>query len=121
MVPFLAQGAAQAIEDAQALADALARIRTIPEALSSYSRSRVARATRVQAEAARQGRIYHMSGPMAFARDAAMRLLGRRKAQRALRLALPRLIDPPRPGERQNEAACDQSPESAAHSKNADA
>ena len=36
----------------------------------------VAHATRVQAEAARQGSIYHMSGPMAFARDAAMRLLG---------------------------------------------
>ena len=48
----------------------------IPDALAAYSRSRVARATRVQAEALRQGRIYHMSGPAAFARDVAMRLMG---------------------------------------------
>ena len=48
----------------------------IPEALVAYSRSRVARATRVQVEALRQGRIYHMSGPAAFARDVAMRLMG---------------------------------------------
>jgi salicylate hydroxylase len=76
MVPFLAQGAAQAIEDAGALASALAQESAIPAALVAYSRSRVARATRVQIEALRQGRIYHMSGAAAFARDVAMRLMG---------------------------------------------
>ena len=76
MVPFLAQGAAQAIEDAGALGAALSHESAVPEALSAYSRSRVARATRVQAEALRQGEIYHMGEPAAFARDLAMRLMG---------------------------------------------
>ena len=75
MVPFLAQGAAQSIEDADALAQALARA-SAPEALAAYSRARVARATRVQREALSQARVYHMSGPMALARDLAMRALG---------------------------------------------
>ncbi len=78
MVPFLAQGAAQAIEDAGALARVLAQVLDIPDALSIYSRDRVARAGRVQREALKLGRIYHMSGPSAFARDATMRLFGRR-------------------------------------------
>ncbi len=79
MVPFLAQGAAQAIEDAGALGSALAQTDDIPQALAAYSRARVPRATRVQVEALRQGRIYHLRGPMALARDAAMRLLGPRR------------------------------------------
>ena len=78
MVPFLAQGAAQAIEDAGALARVLAQAQDIPAALSLYSRDRATRAGRVQREALRLGRIYHMSGPFAFARDATMRLLGSR-------------------------------------------
>lgn len=79
MVPFLAQGAAQAIEDAGALGRAVAHAESIREGLSAYSRDRVARATRVQIEALRQGRIYHLGGVMALARDAAMRVLGPRR------------------------------------------
>jgi salicylate hydroxylase len=79
MVPFLAQGAAQAIEDAGALARALAQVQDIPTAVSIYSRDRVARATRVQREALKLGRIYHMGGPLAFARDVTMRALGSRR------------------------------------------
>jgi salicylate hydroxylase len=79
MVPFLAQGAAQAIEDAGALARVLAQEQDIPAALSMYSRDRIARAGRVQDEAIKLGHIYHMSGPMAFARDTTMRLLGARR------------------------------------------
>jgi salicylate hydroxylase len=78
MVPFLAQGAAQAIEDAGHLGRVLSQVQDIPAALSMYSRDRVARATRVQREALKVGRIYHMSGPLAFARDATMRVLGTR-------------------------------------------
>jgi len=78
MVPFLAQGAAQAIEDAGALARVFAQVQDIPAAVSIYSRNRVARAARVQREALKLGRIYHMSGPPAFARDITMRLLGPR-------------------------------------------
>jgi salicylate hydroxylase len=78
MVPFLAQGAAQAIEDAGALGDVFAQAQDIPAALLMYSQGRVARAARVQREALKLGQIYHMSGPLAFARDATMRLLGTR-------------------------------------------
>ena len=78
MAPFLAQGAAQAIEDAGALGRILAEVQDIPAALSMYSCDRVARAGRVQREALNLGRIYHVSGPLAFARDATMHLLGTR-------------------------------------------
>jgi salicylate hydroxylase len=76
MVPFLAQGAAQAIEDAGALRRVIARTQDVPTALALYSRDRVERAGRVQREALRQGRIYHLDGPLAFARDMTMRMLG---------------------------------------------
>jgi salicylate hydroxylase len=79
MVPFLAQGVAQAIEDAGALGRILAQVGDVPAALAIYSRDRVARANRVQREAVNQGRIYHLSGPLAFARDVAMRMLGPRR------------------------------------------
>lgn len=79
LAPFLAQGAAQAIEDAGALARTLAQVQDIPTAVSTYSRDRVARATRVQHEALKLGRIYHMRGPLAFARDVTMRALGSRR------------------------------------------
>jgi len=78
MAPFLAQGAAQAIEDAGALARVFAQVQDIAAAVSIYSRDRVARAARVQREALKLGRIYHMSGPPALARDVTMRLLGPR-------------------------------------------
>jgi salicylate hydroxylase len=76
MVPFLAQGAAQAIEDAGALGRVFLQTESVPDGLIAYSRVRVGRAARIQIEAQRQGRLYHLSGPMAYARDAAMRLLG---------------------------------------------
>ena len=76
MVPFLAQGAGQAIEDAGALARQLSGATDIPAALKTYSASRVPRAGRVQREAIAQARIYHMAGAMAFARDLTMRALG---------------------------------------------
>jgi salicylate hydroxylase len=76
MVPFLAQGAAQAIEDAAALGDALSQAPPVVEALTAYSHARVARANRVQQEALAQARVYHMSGPLAFARDLTMRAMG---------------------------------------------
>jgi salicylate hydroxylase len=79
MVPFLAQGAAQAIEDAGSLARTLVEVQDIPNAVSVYSRNRVGRAARIQREALKLGRIYHMSGPLAFARDVTMRTLGPRR------------------------------------------
>jgi salicylate hydroxylase len=76
MTPFLAQGAAQAIEDADALGRRLGVTNGVEAALAAYSADRVARANRVQREATMQGRIYHLSGPFALARDLTMRALG---------------------------------------------
>ena len=76
MTPFLAQGAAQAIEDAGALARRLGETDDVEAALAAYSVDRVARANRVQREATMLGRIYHLSGPFALARDLTMRALG---------------------------------------------
>ena len=79
MTPFLAQGAAQAIEDAGALARRLDDADDVAVALAAYSADRVARASRIQRDALAQGRIYHLSGPLAFARDVAMGVLGPRR------------------------------------------
>lgn len=78
MLPFVAQGAAMAIEDAAVLADCLAgeAATTIAEALRAYEAARRARAEAVAETAQRTGRIYHLSGPAAFARNVAMRFLG---------------------------------------------
>jgi salicylate hydroxylase len=76
MLPFLAQGAAQAIEDAHVLGRVLSRGLDLPAALRRYNALRLARTSRVQAEARQQGLIYHLSGPAAVARDLAMRAMG---------------------------------------------
>jgi salicylate hydroxylase len=82
MLPFLAQGASQAIEDAGALGACLADSPAPVDALAAYSRRRAARAARVQDAARAQARLYHMAGLAAFARDLGMRALG---AERLLR------------------------------------
>jgi salicylate hydroxylase len=79
MLPFLAQGAAQAIEDAEALGEVLARGQNIETSLRVYQEARHARATRVQNESRRQAKIYHLAGPAAFLRDMALRALGPQK------------------------------------------
>ena len=76
ILPFLAQGAAQAIEDAIALADAVSSTPDPRQALARYSQVRSARVGQVQESARQLGRIYHLAGPMALARDASMKLLG---------------------------------------------
>lgn len=79
ILPFFAQGAAQAIEDAQALADAIAATRDVSAALAAYSAARLARATRVQEASRELGRIYHLAGPAGAARNLAMRFAGPRQ------------------------------------------
>ena len=79
MVPFLAQGAGMAIEDAQALSTAMTGAAPdLPAALQSYAQARWQRNARVQAGALRNGRIFHATGPVRWGRDAAMKLLGER-------------------------------------------
>jgi salicylate hydroxylase len=77
VLPFLAQGAALAIEDAATLASLLGqRSQSVPQALSAYEDQRLKRARRVQREARRNGRIYHAGPLMAFGRDRVMGHLG---------------------------------------------
>ena len=76
MLPFLAQGAAQAIEDAAALAGCLAQVggKDIPGALRRYECLRLPRASRIQA-ASRENKIrFHLpDGPQQRERDAQIR------------------------------------------------
>jgi salicylate hydroxylase len=83
MLPFVAQGGAMAIEDAWVLADELAKSPRAPErALRAYEQLRLARTARAAREAARTGRIYHLKGPLAGARNVAMRLVGGERLRR---------------------------------------
>jgi salicylate hydroxylase len=81
MLPFAAQGAAMAIEDAAVLAKCLAGRQnegtaSLAAALQRYERLRRPRVVRVQHTARQLGRIYHLSGPLALARDLAMKAMG---------------------------------------------
>jgi salicylate hydroxylase len=81
MLPFAAQGAGMAIEDAAVLAKALGdsagdNTAGIPAALKRYGKSRRARVLQVQRAARQQGRIYHLGGPLALARDVAIKTMG---------------------------------------------
>ena len=83
VLPYLAQGAALAIEDAAALAASLKTCGGDPaSAFPLYELLRMRRAARVQAQAARFGRIYHLRGPAALARNF---VLKRRRAETLLR------------------------------------
>ncbi len=88
MVPYLAQGAGMAIEDAavlarvlgqgglfagKGLADAASQVQAL---LQQYAQQRWRRNARVQATAIRNGRIFHASGLVALGRNMAMKLQG---------------------------------------------
>ncbi len=72
-LPFLAQGAAMAIEDAAVLAHCLDQTEDMEQALTDYEDLRKSRTAKVQQTSRRNGRIYHLSGPAAAARNFAMR------------------------------------------------
>lgn len=80
MLPYLAQGAGMAIEDAVALADALdgGAADVVPAALARYAEARWQRNAQVQARARRNGEIFHATGLVRMGRDAALRMLGAR-------------------------------------------
>jgi salicylate hydroxylase len=82
MLPYLAQGAAMAIEDADVLGQCLAQGAT-QQALLAYGQQRWARNAQVQRKAHRNGAVFHAGGLMAKARNA------------ALRWAAPRFMDQP--------------------------
>jgi salicylate hydroxylase len=76
VMPFLAQGGVLALEDAVVLARVLASgVHAAPDALQDYQRLRCARAERIAAASRRNGRIYHLGGLAAAARNASLRLI----------------------------------------------
>ena len=87
MVPYLAQGAAMAIEDAATLAKVLAAggvfsaggaaLTQVPALLKTYADQRWQRNAQVQQRAIKNGEIYHLTGPLRLGRDLAMRVLGK--------------------------------------------
>lgn len=76
VLPFLAQGAALAIEDAAVLAHCLRTGADVPGALDAYARARDTRVRQVQRAARANGRSYHAGGVVRLVRDAVMRRLG---------------------------------------------
>ena len=83
MLPFLAQGAAMAIEDAYVLAECLAATPDEPAAaLRRYEGERARRTARVQRAAARNSRLFHLTGPAALARNLALRAMGGQNLRR---------------------------------------
>ena len=77
MLPYLAQGAAMALEDAQALALSVQQNSgDLSAALQNYAQTRWRRNAKVQRQAKRNGDIFHVKPPVSWARDAAMGLLG---------------------------------------------
>ena len=81
MLPFAAQGAAMAIEDAAVLAKCLAESdrddsSAIVAAMQRYARQRQPRVARVQRAARQAGWIYHLAGPLASARDLTIKMMG---------------------------------------------
>lgn len=77
--PYLAQGAAMAIEDAWTLGR-LAQSKPEPEdwpaLLKRYANTRWARNARVQSRSARNGTVFHASGLVRWARNASMAAMG---------------------------------------------
>lgn len=78
--PYLAQGAAMAIEDAWTLGRLTqaghGQVLDWPDVLDRFARTRWARNARVQARSARNGTVFHATGALKWARDAAMATLG---------------------------------------------
>lgn len=60
MLPFLAQGAAMAIEDAAVLSHRLEGASDVPQALKAYEQDRLARTRRVQAASRFNARLFHL-------------------------------------------------------------
>jgi salicylate hydroxylase len=79
MLPFAAQGAGMAIEDVAVLAQCLGETTDASLALARYANLRRDRVARVQRLAQQNGRIYHLKGVAALARDLGIAALGPRR------------------------------------------
>jgi salicylate hydroxylase len=76
-LPFMAQGAVMAIEDAWVLAASLDQTSTLPEGLAAYQLARRERVSKIVETANKNAWRYHLSfPPLRFAAHSAMRLMG---------------------------------------------
>ncbi len=82
-LPFMAQGAAMAIEDGAVLARCVAGAGDIRQGLARYESLRRVRTARVQVGSRRNAKVFHLAGPSAWLRN---RVVGRASgsAMRAL-------------------------------------
>ena len=71
-LPYLAQGAAMALEDACVLSAKLGDRSDIPSAFAEFSELRFSRASAIQKKSRQLGRIYHAGGVLRRARNAAL-------------------------------------------------
>jgi salicylate hydroxylase len=76
-LPFMAQGAAMAIEDAAVLAGCVALGEEIPECLQRYEDLRRERTARIQNGSRRNATLFHLTGVKAWMRNRAARRAGR--------------------------------------------
>lgn len=72
VLPYLAQGAVMALEDAVVLGHCVSAEPTPPDAFRAYERQRRPRVARLARQSRRQGRIYHLGQPLRLARNAVM-------------------------------------------------
>ena len=84
-LPFMAQGAAMAIEDAAVLAGCLAAADSVPAGLRRYEDLRRSRTARVQSGSRRNARTFHLTGVKAWLRNLAASPVGRRTTDELFR------------------------------------
>ena len=76
MLPFLAQGAAMAIEDGAVIANCIDNFDDIEEALNQFEKIRKPRTSYVQLAARRNAKVFHLSGLAAILRNLVMGYVG---------------------------------------------
>lgn len=76
MLPFLAQGAAMAIEDGAVLANCIDNFDKVEEALKYFEKIRKPRTSYVQSAARRNAKVLHLSGLAAILRNLVMGYIG---------------------------------------------
>jgi salicylate hydroxylase len=74
-LPFLAQGAAMALEDAAALRLAHGRTQNLAQTFDVFSESRIARTARLHRATVSVGRVYHQQQTASWARNLVLRAL----------------------------------------------
>ena len=76
MLPFLAQGAAMAIEDGAVLANCIDNFEEVGEAINHFEKIRKPRTSYVQSAARRNAKVLHFSGLAAILRNLVMGYVG---------------------------------------------